>query len=128
MTFFSLLPNARTQLSAIATPPAAGSTRRQLTFGVEIRANGTPVAGEPRVNVGAPLLSAGDVIGIDARMISRVEPPAGATGLEPNYMPFVEFVDADFPWRYSFDPTSSRVKPWIVLLALKPNEFEFLNQ
>lgn len=128
MTFFSLLPNARTQLSAIAGPPAAGSTHPRLTFGVEIRANGTPVAGEPRVDVGAELLSAGDVIGIDARMIARVDPPAGATGFEPNYMPFVEFIDADFPWRFSLDPTGTRVKPWIVLLALKPGEFEFLDQ
>ena len=128
MTFFSLLPNARTQLSAIAGQPAAGSSRPRLTFGVEIRANGTPVAGEPRVNVGADLYSAGDVIGIDARMIARVDPPSGATGFEPNYMPFVEFVDADFPWRYSFDASGTRVKPWIVLLALKPGEFEFLDQ
>ena len=40
-------------------------------------------------------------------MIARVDPPQGATGFEPNYLPFVEFADADFPWRYSFDATAS---------------------
>jgi hypothetical protein len=129
MTFFTLLPNARTQLSAIARPPAAGGRRRQLTFGVEILADNTAIPGEPRLDVGAELLSAGDVIGLDARMVARVEPPTGATGFEPNYMPFVEFADSDFPWRYSFNTlTGTRIKPWVVLLALKPSEFEFLEQ
>src|SRR5262245_25096945 len=129
MSFFTLLPNARTQLAAIARPPIAGATRRQLAFSVEIRANQAAVAGEPRVDVGAELFSAGDVVGMDARMVARVDPPPNATGFEPNYAPFVEFADADFPWRYSFDAgTGTRVKPWIVLLALKPSEFEFLDR
>ena len=52
-------------------------------------------------------------------MISRVEPQGGLRGFEPNYMPFVEFVDADFPWRYSLDAGDpARIKPWIVLIAL----------
>lgn len=129
MAFFTLLPNARTLLSAVANPPTAGGTRRQLAFGVEIRADQAAIPGEPRATLGAELLGAGDVVGIDARMVARVDPPSGATGFEPNYMPFVEFVDADFPWRYSFDAsTGARVKPWIILLALEPGEFEFLDQ
>jgi len=129
MAFFTLLPNARTLLSAVATPPAAGGLRRQLSFGVEIRADLVAVPGEPRVPVGAELLSAADVIGIDPRMVARVDPPQNATGFEPNYLPFVEFADADFPWRYSYDGgTGTRVTPWLVLVALKPGEFEFLDQ
>lgn len=129
MTWFSLLPNARTQLAAIASAPLAGNNRRHVAFGVEIRADGVAVPGEPRTNVGAEIFSAGDIVGFDPRMIARVDPPQGATGFEPNYMPFVEFVDADFPWRFSFDAgTATRVKPWLVLLALKPDEFEFLDQ
>jgi hypothetical protein len=129
MTWFSLIPNARTELAAIAGPPVAGGKRRRAAYGVEIRANGAAVPGEARVDVGAEILGAGDVVGIDPRMIARVEPASGANGFEPNYMPFVEFADADFPWRYSFDPSvGTRVTPWLVLLALKPGEFEFLDQ
>jgi hypothetical protein len=128
MTWFSLIPNARTDLAAVAGPPVAGGKRRHVAYGIEIRADGAP-ASEPRLDLGADVLGAGDVVGIDPRMIARVEPATGATGFEPNYMPFVEFVDADFPWRYSFDAsTGSRVKPWLVLLALKPGEFEFIQQ
>ena len=61
-------------------------------------------------------------------MISRVEPQSGLRGFEPNYMPFLEFVDADFPWRYSLDSGNrNRLKPWIVLIALTPDEFEFVE-
>ena len=49
MTWFSLLPNARTDLAALAGPPASGSKRRRVAYGIEIRANAAPVAGEPRV-------------------------------------------------------------------------------
>ena len=127
MAFFSLLPNARTKLAALTVAPAPGHTRRALALAVEIRADGAAVGS--RLDVGAELLSAADVVGIDPRMIARVDPPRGAASFEPNYIPFVEFVDADFPWRYSFDGgAGTRVRPWVVLLALRPAEFEFLDQ
>jgi hypothetical protein len=73
------------------------------------------------------LYDAGDVKGIDPDVIARVEPVAGARGIEPNYFPHVEFCDADFPWRYSLDVASgTRVTPWLALIALKPVEFRFL--
>ena len=107
--------------------PAAngGEWRTESRF-----ANAAPLAGEPRVDAGAEVLGAGHVVGIDPRMIARIDPAPGARGFEPNDMPlFVEFADADFPWRYSFDATvGARVTPWLVLLALKPGEFEFLDQ
>ena len=38
---------------------------------------------------------------IDRRAIVRMEPRPGITNFEPNYLPFVEFYDEDFPWRYT---------------------------
>ena len=76
------------------------------------------------VPLSAELLDAGDVVGVDPRMIARVDPRQAATSFEPNYMPLIEFVDADFPWRYSLDTAASgRRKPWLVLIALKADEF-----
>ena len=38
-------------------------------------------------------------------------------------------MDADFPWRYSLDlGNKDRLTPWIVLIALKADEFEFNTQ
>ena len=42
-----------------------------------------------------------DVIGISESMIARREPAPNTVDFEPNYFPFIEFIDPDFPWRYS---------------------------
>jgi hypothetical protein len=81
------------------------------------------------VPISTEVLGAGDIVAIDPSMIGRVEPPTGAIGVEPNYMPFVEFVDADFPWRYSLEPGGlNRAMPWLTLIALMKHEFEIVAQ
>lgn len=124
MARFSFLPHAATGLAALAGNPAAGAARLSLDLKVEVGANGA--ATTPRIGVTAALRGPGDVIGIEDTMISRVEPEPGLRGFEPNYLPFVEFRDADFPWRYSAELADSkdRRKPWLALIALKAPEFE----
>jgi hypothetical protein len=124
---FTFLPDALPALAAGAQPSAAGSTRRRAALDVAVTANGAP-AGEP-VPLSAEILGAGDIVALDRRMIARVDPPEAAAAFEPNYMPLVEFVDADFPWRYSLDTGSAgRRKPWLVLVVLQPDEFTFVSQ
>ena len=48
-----------------------------------------------------PLVGPGDVVGIEPRAFLRCEPRNWVTNFEPNYVPFVEFYDEDFPWRYT---------------------------
>ena len=123
---FALLPNARSELLMRTTPPTAGGMRRQVALDVEIEANGAPQL--PRIGVTGDLFGPGDVSSVNRGIVSRVEPEGGLRGFEPNYMPFIEFVDADFPWRYSLDSGDpDRVKPWIVLIALMADEFEFVD-
>jgi hypothetical protein len=123
---FALLPNARSELLTRRTPPDTGGMRRQVALDVEIQADGAPQT--PRINVTGDLVGPGDVSSVNRAIVSRVEPPSGLRGFEPNYMSFVEFIDADFPWRYSLDSGDpDRLKPWIVLVALLADEFEFTD-
>ncbi|WP_431283628.1 hypothetical protein ACQW02_02105 [Humitalea sp. 24SJ18S-53] len=128
MARFALLPHAATGLGALAANPAAGETRLRLDMSVDVLANGTATA--PRVGVAGALRGPADVIGIADAMIARVEPAPGLRGFEPNYMPFVEFRDADFPWRYAIEQADAndRRKPWLALIALKAAEFESINR
>lgn len=70
------------------------------------------------------LLGPGDVIGINPAMVVRTEPRNWITNFEPNYLPFVEFYDEDFAWRYTpAKAKGSKLRPWITLLVLKEDEF-----
>jgi hypothetical protein len=68
------------------------------------------------------LYGPGDITGIDHRVIIRTEPKKNVGDFEPNYFPYIEFSEPDFPWRYTpASPTGdkTRLAPWICLIVLK---------
>lgn len=69
----------------------------------------------------------GDILGISKNMVARVEPPPATHDFEPNYFPFLEFVDLDFPWRYSLanvETMPSKAHPWLSLIVLSKDEID----
>jgi len=124
---FSLLPNARTSIASLAATPQSSDNRLRFTYDLQVTGQ-AGVVGNP-IALSGEIRGPGDISGIDPQAISRVEPGSGLKAFEPSYMPFMEFVDADFPCRYSLSTgTGNRVLPWIVLLALRADEFEFVDQ
>jgi hypothetical protein len=132
---YSFLPWLRTGLTTkIAGEPAAG----RATIPVQLELTGDALksgAQAPHTLVEQPvqLYGPGDVIGIDQREISRMEPPPFATNFEPNYLAHIEFYEEDFAWRYSPaapDAATRRLAPWLALIVLAaggeegPAEFE----
>jgi hypothetical protein len=70
------------------------------------------------------LYGPGDIVGIESRAVVRTEPRNWITNFEPNYLAAIEFYDEDFPWRYTpAAPNGNRLRPWIVLVVLKEDEF-----
>ena len=87
------------------------------------------IGSEPPISKTAELLGPGDVVGINSRAIVKTEPRNWVTDFEANYLPYIEFYEEDFPWR--FTPAlpedalvQSKLRPWIVLLVLTEEEFE----
>jgi hypothetical protein len=73
------------------------------------------------------LYGPGDIIGVDAKSIVRTEPRHWITNFETNYLPFVEFYEEDFPWRYTPakpSPDQHRLRPWLALVVLEESEFK----
>lgn len=71
------------------------------------------------------LYGPGDVIGLENRSIIKTEPKNGVQHFEPNYLPYIEFYEEDFPWRYTpFAPSGERLRPWLALVVLKADEFK----
>jgi hypothetical protein len=72
------------------------------------------------------LLGPGDIVGIDPKAVVKVDPRNWVTNFESNYLPYIEFYDEDFPWRYTpaaADVAKHRLRPWIALVVLKDTEF-----
>lgn len=121
---FAFLPWMKSPLSMRAEAPASG-VRAVVPVGVQVTANGADQGAAARTPI--ELLGAGDIASIERPMITWVEPRPGSRGIEPNYFPYVEFADADFPWRYSLDVSrGNRARPWLALVALKADEFRFV--
>ena len=79
----------------------------------------------PSVQREVAILSPGDVAAVKREAILRTQPADGALGVTPGELAYVEFYEEDFPWRYTpARPTASRLRPWLALLVLEPDEFE----
>src|SRR5207248_2229843 len=73
------------------------------------------------------LYGPGDVLGVESRAIVKLDPRNWITNFEPNYLPYIDFYDEDFPWRYvpaAADGTKHRLRPWIALVVLAEGEFK----
>ncbi len=128
-TFFSW---ARKGIANRIDGAPANAPRATVSVALEASAQ-TLIGGTTRTPV-APvpvqLYSPADVVGIDVRVeagrisgaIFRTDPrPDGVTSFEPNCLAAVDFIDEDFPWRYTPAPpdANGRLVPWIALVVLQ---------
>ncbi len=99
------------------------NARASLGVQVTIAANGATAATQP-AQVNVELYGPGDVVGIDPRHIIRTEPREFTVNYEPSYLCGIEFDAPDFPWLFTpAAPKGDRLRPWLVLIALKDDEF-----
>ncbi|MGV9267631.1 hypothetical protein ACWDRR_23570 [Kitasatospora sp. NPDC003701] len=133
---YSFLPWLRSGLSTRITGDPGAAAR--ATVPVKLLLSGEALDGTALsqfVERAVQLYGPGDIVGVDARAVSRREPQPGTTNVEPNYLAHVEFYDEDLPWRYSPagpDGTTDRLAPWLALVVLAakadaaggPAEFE----
>ena len=127
---YSFLPWARQGLGGqVQEADQAVVPAIRATIGVTLTINADKVGGgttTEQVPRNVEMYGPGDVIGIDAASIVRSEPRHWITNFETNYLPFVEFYEEDFPWRYTPAKSSDggrRMRPWLTLVVLAEDEF-----
>lgn len=94
---------------------------------LQLKGEGGPAEISDSVIRDVQLIGPGDIVGIDSRIIFKHEPHTrpNITNFESNYLPYVEFYDEDFPWRYTpAAPSGHRLRPWLTLVVLKEGEFK----
>jgi hypothetical protein len=128
---YTFLPWMRRGLAnQLKDPAGVGASRGKLDVSVTVGSDAPGGAPPSPVVKPIELVGPGDITGINPQQIIRTEPRAGVSDFEPNYLALVDFYDEDFLWRYSPFPTDGvkhRLPPWIVLIALKDDEFERLK-
>jgi hypothetical protein len=128
---YSFLPWLRHGIANQIDPASTSvAGRSRATFHISLRAEGEALAdgavplSEP-IERDVELYGPGDIIGIDRRAIIKTESRQWITNFESNYLPYIDFYDEDFPWRYTPEvPGNHRLRPWIMLVVLKEDEFE----
>ncbi|MBR5063096.1 MAG: hypothetical protein IKX05_00110, partial [Bacteroidales bacterium] len=131
-----ILPNLRKGLSRMVKAGLKDPDGLRTGFRIDVKITGHSAGGPEGsgyVSVGgdnAPSLSrefylAGpvDVRSINADAIALAMPADKSKGYSCDYMPYLEFHEEDFPWRYTPLPSSDKLVPWILLLACKEGEY-----
>src|SRR6266852_3802478 len=113
--------------ASVSNPDNNGSLPRRASVNVQLslsvqQGNATNVI-QPTPRT-VEMFGPGDVIGIDPRHIIRTEPRNFTVNFEPNYLCGIEFDTPDLPWLFTpAAPNGDHLRPWLALLALKPDEF-----
>ena len=102
---------------------ANGSTVIRAQIPINIQLN------EEVLTQDVELLGPTDVMGIQSNAIVRTEPLNGTVDFEWNMLPYIEFYDEDFAWRYTPDAPDAKnnLRPWVALVVLKEEEFSDLR-
>jgi hypothetical protein len=104
------------------TLPSRASVSVQLSLSVQNGNSTSIVQPSPRP---VELFGPGDVIGLDSRHVIRTEPRNLTVNFEPNYLCGIEFDTPDLPWLFTpAAPNGDHLRPWLALIALKPDEFK----
>jgi len=113
------LPWTRSGLAAVLANPDGGSLPAHPKVDVGITVTNAGGGGIP-----LELYGPGDVLGVDPRLIVRLEPKPFTTNYEPNYLPAIEFDRPDVPWLFTpaKAPGGDRLRPWLVLVVVEQQD------
>ncbi|SEG08673.1 hypothetical protein [Nitrosomonas ureae] len=127
---YSFLPYLRTGLANKIQQLDQDPVKLRASFQLKLNVEGTPVAGgavlTQEIDRAVQLYGPGDIVGIDSRTTFKTEPLNWITNFEPNYLPYIDFYDEDFAWRYTPnrpDDAKHRLRPWLALVVLEESEF-----
>lgn len=127
---YSFLPWLRQGIAnSIVNAVDPTTVKLRASVPIRVKISGTKPDGSPippeTIEQHIELYGPGDIIGIDSKAIVKTEPRNWITNFEPNYLPYIDFYEEDFPWRYTpAAPITNRLRPWLTLVVLKEEEFE----
>ncbi len=121
---FGFLPWMRKGIAAHILQPddAASPTAERAMVQVDVKLT---YASTTTVSNNVQLVGPGDIINVAPENVVRTEPVNGSYNFEDNYLPYIEFYEEDFLWRYTpaVPAANDHLRPWLALIILSDNEF-----
>ena len=136
--YYTFLPYLRQgmadSISTVDSQTSALHERAEVELNIELYAtavSGSTALVSPTVAQHVKIKGPGDITGINSNAILKTYPSDWTTNFEPNYLPYIEFYDEDFLWRYTpakarkdtSKDNQFRLRPWLSLIVLKEGEF-----
>jgi len=123
---YSFLPYLRQGLgNKVQAPTNPAIKRGQIAVTLTVDGQGLEDPAAQNVTKKVEIYGPGDVVGIERKAIIKTEPRDYITNFEPNYLPYIDFYDEDFLWRYTPNKASNdRLIPWLTLVVLEEKEFK----
>jgi hypothetical protein len=122
---YHFIPWVRRGLANLIQKDATGK-RSVLDIMLSVSAGNGTVNELPPKKV--ELIGPGDIVGFDPGIVTRTDPKSNIGDFEPNYFPAIEFAEPDFPWRFTASPSQkTKFAPWITLIVLTADEFDYRN-
>jgi hypothetical protein len=113
------------QITEIDDLGSGNSTLQRATFEVNVKIKEKGGNLLDTVAVDISLVGPGDIIGMNDEAIVKTHPSNWVTNFQPTQLPYIEFYEEDFPWRYTpaIATHDHQLRPWLFLLVLKQDEF-----
>ena len=111
------LPYMRQGLAAMSAQTSSVGKRVTMPVTVSIEAENKKTGKKVQESFTKQiaLWGPGDILGINTRMIVKTEPVRNSNSFEPDLIPFIEFAEPDFLWRFSTRQINDKKNwlPWI---------------
>ncbi len=115
----------------VADNDALAKTRAVLTIHTKYKAYPVDEDGEEKNLIDEKevgLYGPADVSAVNPSAIFKRRPEAGSKDFPIQYFPYVEFREADLPWRYTpAQQTDGRLTPWLALLCFRSDKIALYN-
>lgn len=115
----------------VADNEALAKMRAVLTIHTQYKASAADEENQDKTVINDKeigLYGPADVSSISPAAILKCRPAPGSDGFPPEYFPYIEFREPDFPWRYTpAKVKDNRLTPWLALVVLEKDLISVQN-
>lgn len=109
---------------SLQRPKLFVSSRYNVTAPATSDKDSTPATSVRVETKEVEFISPGEITNVNAAAIICVAPKEKSAAFPVDYLPYIEFYEPDFPWRYTpAQPREDKLRPWLALLVCKSDEF-----